>query len=244
MKLENRQKHESEFRRRLERVSRQQAKEMSELLSGKVEDEDFVAFWRDSEEEFENELRDALLIIWMTSALQHNLDVDVAMSLAPKWINKRASAVADSITSTSRNALEARLNTMPEDANIRDIIDRVWAGHRLDTLSKTEVTAVHSGAILAASEWFDENDKETFPDGTEVIWRLGPCFHCQACPLLESTEQEIWSRFAPWGPPIHPNCCCWLDIVPAFLLPTRSPPFYLIQQVMDDEGIKPWPAAA
>lgn len=241
MQLEERSKYEAEFARRLARLSREHERELSESLSGNLTGAGLDSYWARVQKETEEELLAILLIIWMTSSVQHQLDVDVAMGLSNKWIKTRAKEVAKSMTATSRKSLKSRIDRLGSDQDLSDAANGIWTPARFKATAKTEVTAVNSGAIIAAGDWFGEYDKDRYVDGIEFVWRLGPCLHCQFCPEIAGTEREIWGVLLPGGPPAHPQCCCFIDIVPAYLSPGRRPPLSLLRQIMDLENIHPWP---
>ena len=181
MKLDNRDKHEAEFQRRISRLWLSRQRELRDLLaSGKPVPQ---SFWDSVQRDTENELMIVLMLLWMTSSDQSGMGDDIAEDLSGDWVKRRAKAVADSVTSTSRKILTAKTDAADDDSDlsdseIDDAMSSIWTPSRMKILAKTETTAVHSGATIAAGEWFGEHDRKRFPNGTELIWTLGPCLHC------------------------------------------------------------------
>jgi hypothetical protein len=110
---------------------------------------------------------------------------------------RRARFAAESISNTTQTRLQR--GGAPED-----IITQA----RARMISITEMTAARSAAVTAM---FHELQKKNV--ACELVWRLRPCQHCDVCPLLADTAYSFWSRFVPSGPPVHPHCCCVLELI-------------------------------
>jgi hypothetical protein len=73
--------------------------------------------------------------------------------------------------------------------------------------SVTTVTQSHSVAEQDAAIAVQRDGPILIP-----IWRTEP-LACNVCEKLEGTRPNIWRVQAPQGPPMHPNCRCWLQWV-------------------------------
>jgi hypothetical protein len=116
---------------------------------------------------------------------------------AAEEMQRRARFAAESISNTTQNRLAN--GSSPED---------VITTARARMISITEMTAARSVAVSAIYH-------ELVDAGVacELVWRTRPCQHCDVCPLLDGTVYSFWSRFVPSGPPMHPHCCCVLELL-------------------------------
>jgi hypothetical protein len=73
--------------------------------------------------------------------------------------------------------------------------------------SVTSVTQVHTHGELQAVRIIAPYSGDLVP-----IWRT-ELRACKSCADLEGTRPEVWRRISPTGPPMHPNCRCWLEWV-------------------------------
>lgn len=86
--------------------------------------------------------------------------------------------------------------------------DEVMSDSRSRMITATEMTAARSAGVRAL---FAQLRKRKID--CELVWKLRPCQHCEICPLLDKTPHDFWQQFVPAGPPVHPHCCCQLELV-------------------------------
>ncbi len=142
------------------------------------------------------------------------LDIDVtAIGLdADKLIGRRVKSFARKAVGHTRKRVKKRLSTkerrrlfIPED------IDGIFGDGRIEGAAATEVTEASSQADKNATKGTG------MKEGIDFIrlWRLNPaCKHCVFCPKVDRTDFNFWGIFVSLGPPAHPRCCCWLDLIP------------------------------
>lgn len=124
----------------------------------------------------------------LTTAMQRNI---------LNGMRRRANFAAESITRTTRNRLDN--GTHP---------DEVLSDSRSRTITTTEMTAARSASVIGMYTELRRIGIEC-----ELVWRLRPCQHCEVCPLLDDTTHDYWSQFFPSGTPVHPNCCCVIELI-------------------------------
>ena len=73
--------------------------------------------------------------------------------------------------------------------------------------SVTAVTQVHTHGELQAVRIISPYSGELVP-----IWRT-ELRACKTCAEFEGTGPDVWRKISPSGPPMHPNCRCWLEWV-------------------------------
>lgn len=142
---------------------------------------------------------------------------------------QRARFAADSISNTSQNRLRGGMHP-----------DEVMSDSRSRMITTTEMTAARSAAVAGMY-----NGLQRFGIECELVWRVRPCQHCEVCPLLEGTTYDYWSRFVPSGPPVHPHCCCVLELLfgeRASLLRRRrirtGPPAAMVNRAIARSGFR------
>lgn len=114
-----------------------------------------------------------------------------------RGMRDRAQFAARSIIQTSQSRLGN--GSRPED---------VLSEARSRTIVTTEMTAARSQSIIGMYL-----ELRRIGVACELVWRLRPCQHCEVCPLLDGTTHDYWSQFITNGPPMHPNCCCQLELI-------------------------------
>jgi len=114
-----------------------------------------------------------------------------------RGMRDRAQFAARSITQTTQSRLEN--GSLPED---------VLNDSRSRAITTTEMTAARSQSVIGMYL-----ELRRMSVACELVWRLRPCQHCEVCPLLDGTTHDFWSQFITNGPPMHPNCCCQLELI-------------------------------
>jgi len=110
---------------------------------------------------------------------------------------ERARFASRTIGTTTRSRLEDGWN--PEE---------VLSEARSRMIVTTEMTAARSASLMGMFTELRRIGVEC-----DLVWRLRPCMHCEVCPLLADTSYDFWSQFIPKGPPVHPHCCCELELI-------------------------------
>jgi hypothetical protein len=141
----------------------------------------------------------------------------------------RARFASEVIGTTTRTRLES--GSFAED---------VLNESRSRMIVATEMTAARSAVTVGMFTELRRIGVEC-----DLVWRLRPCMHCEVCPLLADTSYDYWSRFFPKGPPVHPHCCCQLELLfgsRASLLKAKriksGPPVRSVRMAVQRSGFK------
>lgn len=140
-----------------------------------------------------------------TNAMQNTtgqtLSREAMAEILARSAGRRAGRVARWTTDTTRRWLQEEFDDDP-DRSPRGGVQSVLSKDRIVTIAGNEFIAARS----VAAEAMRTAAKKVGVAVTQ-IWELGPCNHCEVCPLLHGTPDEFWRQFTN-GPPLHPNCCC------------------------------------
>lgn len=159
----------------------------------------------------------------------HHITIEDIQRRVIARTRERATFASEVINRTTRTRLENGGN--PEE---------VMSDVRSTMIAVTEMTAARSAVLVGMYEELAQAGVEC-----ELVWRLRPCQHCDVCPLLADTGFDFWSRFVPKGPPVHPHCCCQLELIfgnRATLLRSRriktGPPVKNVRMAIQRSGFK------
>ena len=131
-----------------------------------------------------------------TSTAMRNLPSAIRRRVL-RIMRDRARFASQSITRTTRSRLAGGMHP-----------DEILSDSRSRTIATTEMTAARSASVIGMYLELRRIGIEC-----ELVWRLRPCQHCEVCPLLDGTPYDYWSQFFTNGPPVHPNCCCQLELL-------------------------------
>ncbi|MBC8875132.1 MAG: hypothetical protein H8E44_37400 [Planctomycetes bacterium] len=120
-------------------------------------------------------------------------------------------------------------------AQLEALVRPVFGHIRAQRIAITEVSKGLTAATIALGNAKTVTDP-AFKEGVDFIWRLGVCKHCSFCPLVAGTGRDTWSRYCD-GPPAHPHCRCYLDIVPAARRRRAAPPTDRIVDAAHHSGV-------
>lgn len=221
--LANRTAYESNFARRMSRLSAEHKRELVRLLGNppdpaNVPDE----FWRRVEADDRKMLLLLLLPIYVASAAQHGLAADRAQQQGELWASGRAGRVAAGLVQNTKN----RLGTAGRDwsqtlgdggtvtrSETEDLGVSLLGPKRVEIITNTEVpiaqneggsAAVQSLGVAVTGYWAHSG--------------LRPRGHCNApvdpcptCSPLEGLPQGDWYGLLPGY--AHANCDCFIDWV-------------------------------
>jgi len=159
---------------------------------------------------------------------------------------RRAAWSARHITGTTRKRLNdswRRQRESGDDPDPRVAVDDAFSDSRAETIARTElVNAGNQPAIAVSNEYAGRGPKSV---RVITVWRLGEsCEHCEACPMLEGLEISQTSLLTDI--PVHPNCCCYYDVLIGRLADLRAAGMFRvatqselnhIRQVLDKMGL-------
>jgi hypothetical protein len=233
----------------LTRMSAKHRRELIDLL-GIPPDPSRVPqeFWTRVEVDFRNQMATVLYVLFFMTLDDFGLgsNQDFFADDAQYWAKDRADSLAKMYGDNSRAMLNRKFQMaghpdrhLPEYRTNLDRELRPIFGHRrAASISRTEVTKAITRTTIEVGKKMGRFDKR-FDEGTDFLWRLGDCDHCEFCPMVAGFGRAVWGVLTD-GPPCHPNCCCWLDPVPASRVPTYTPPMAMLAAAAQRSGI--WPA--
>lgn len=135
---------------------------------------------------------------------------------------RRSAWSARHITRTTRRRLNdswQRQRDSGADPDPAVAVDDAFSDARAETIARTElVNAGNQPAIAVRNEYAGPG-----PNSLRVFtaWRLGEsCEHCEACPMLEGLEIAQTSLLTDI--PVHPNCCCYYEVLIGKLADLRA----------------------
>lgn len=225
----DRDKGRAEIARLMGKLNAKQKRELIDLM-GEPPDLRNVpqSFWDRCQVEIENELAIAILVLFMESAVLHELDEVTAETLAGQWAPVRASESAASIVTTTRKIVANAVNestsapvhpqTHAETAierieTIREAIDSAYSPERAANIARNEanVAMVEGGeqAIEATGVQVERYWRHTaHPAPRHAGAEVKPCKLCT--PLL-NTSGDSWGGHRPGYR--HPSCDCFIEYV-------------------------------
>src|SRR3990167_318378 len=170
-------------------------------------------FWDRVEKEEQEELTLALLLIFIMASTMSGMDSTDARMRGEIWASRRAQWTSRKMAGTTRDRLRGLQTKWDSEGSVgvtrvRGDLNRVLGQDRAMTVAVTETTkAITAGVLTAAGQGFgaDARWRGGELNAQKVIWELGPCEHCTACPKLAGTDISFWGRFTD-GPPLHANC--------------------------------------
>lgn len=220
--LANRASLESDFARRMSRLSAEHKRELVRLL-GNPPDPSRVtdADWQRWEEEDRNELLLILLLIFIAAAEQHaELGGGDVPTLLPAltatgtaWATQQAATIASGMAANSRDMLGLAGRTWEETqraggavtrAEVQDVGVRIFGPSRAEGVAVTETT----NAQTAGGDAGIEATVGIGPD--DLWWTAQDDRVCIICGPLHGTPRSEWEAYFPTGPAAHPRCRCEL----------------------------------
>jgi DNA repair exonuclease SbcCD ATPase subunit len=141
--------------------------------------------------------------------LQRDLDASRAALAAKQQQIAQAMRDMDAGLKRKKEAQAARDPKAIESAD-RDLtaIGR-WIGTLQSDYTKLEAKA--QGIEAQANKILDATNQQPSraKEGKKVgIWKTGGADPCKVCRRLNGTNESVWRKEAPKGPPMHPNCRC------------------------------------
>lgn len=213
----NRATKERQVKAALKKCRRDQQRELLRLLGdppdfGSIPDE----FWEQAEECERSSILPFLVPIFILQSKRARrelgLEIDEAAiaAEADKLMRRRADSFAKKAVAHTRKRVRRKLDTKKKrEIFTPDDIESVFGDSRIEGAASTEVTEASTKADERAAKGTG------LKEGVDYVrvWRLNPaCEHCIFCPRVSGTDFDFWGRFCS-GPPSHPRCCCWLDLV-------------------------------
>ena len=129
---------------------------------------------------------------------------------AIRGIRRRARFASQRIRATTQDRLSKQLRretgTDTEDFGGFDP-ETIFSRSRSEMIVRTELTAAKTETTRSIHTSLTAKGVKC-----QLVWKMRPCDHCEVCPLLDGTPESFWSRFTS-GPPLHPHCCCELQIL-------------------------------
>ena len=120
-------------------------------------------------------------------------------------------------------------------AQFEDLVRPVFGHIRAQRIAITEISKGLTAATIALGNAKTVTDP-AFKDGVDYIWRLGVCKHCDFCPTMNGVGKAVWGRYSD-GPPAHPYCRCYLEIVPAGRRTRSGPPTSRVLKAAHNSGV-------
>lgn len=220
--LANRSSLESDFARRMSRLSAEHKRELVALL-GSPPDQRNVPddFWRRVEDDDRAELLSLLLLIWLVSAEYHAAlgggDVDqlrpALTAAGTAWAGAQAASLASGMAANSRDILglasqrwgdTVRAGGTVMRAEVQDTAVSIFGPSRAEGVAVTETTNAQTAGAAAGIE----ATVGLSPD--DLWWTAQDDLVCIICGPLHGTPRSEWSAYFPTGPAAHPRCRCVL----------------------------------
>ena len=119
-------------------------------------------------------------------------------------LDRAAASWADQAAEKAAAAVSVTTITHPVTGSK---LDAMFGPGRAAKIAVTEITrAVTAGEIFILIQMSDDAGRELI----SVWYTEDDARVCPICGPLHGTPQEDWSQAEPAGPPVHPNCRCWL----------------------------------
>jgi len=238
----------AEFERRLSRLSAKHQRMVREAMGPSADPANVPqSVW----DEITRQHKAALFILFMGAAIptvrfslsrldRSGNDLDdpdeVQISLE-RMARRRADWVSESVTETSRDRFQR--NWQSGRFDMEQILRDIFGRDRWNAIARNESTAAQSAGGAAVAE-------AARAEGIQAteIWYLGKCEHCDTCPMLHGTSRDFWGLWSS-GPPLHPNCCCNLQVFfddpdelrRRRLLVSRNPSYAIVNARMKRFGL-------
>lgn len=169
-------------------------------------------------DDLERQLAIALLLIWMDSTSESAREARVSIDLAEaerlgrQWSRAAARQAASTVARNTIDALTyARTGAVspPDLTDFTDELDAIFGPERAEGIAITETTRAATAATLELETVILDDDVKV-----ETLWRTERDARvCRLCSPLNLTDQDIWGLRFPDGPPAHPRCRCWLQVI-------------------------------
>lgn len=226
MEIPNRTDAETQFARRMARLTERQRKRLVDLLGSSPDPASVPeSFWQEVANETEHETLAILYLLFLASSYYHaggdvagaGIESTTKASIDQQAIiysRDAASRLAQSYTETSRerfDALTRELRGMPpEKVTVKVVAEasvKVLGPARAASVAVTETTAAQSAGgeagtrlvfgLSTADKWITEKDSKV----------------CPVCRPLHRTKRDVWGLRFVDGPPAHPSCRCVIEYV-------------------------------
>jgi len=225
--LRNRTELESRFAARFARSTSQFRHELIDLLGdppdiARVPEE----FWQRVEQEANAQLAVVLLLLWSESADLHGLEtVDPR---GQQFATTRGGEAASSFAGTSRDMLRTAGTDWAQRASAGERIAKGEVTERATSIfgpaRSEKVATFETGRAQTDAGEVWRRDQQAVGVRIKAIWRHSryrPKGHagaevkpCPICTPLLDQDESVWGLQAPSGPPLHPNCDCFLEYQP------------------------------
>lgn len=244
--MPTRQQLERGFAKRLGTLSAKHKKQLMKLLGdppdiANVPEE----FWARVERETEQETAVALLAIMLSTGTsfaasrKKKITPTERLALRQRFeqaAKERARKLSGGVINNAKRRLTvASASWADRTSRGLDLVDvdqrttSIFGPKRAATIARTETT----GAKFDGEETVA---REIIGDEMVAAWVLGPCRHCEFCPLIAGTGREFWSQFVS-KPPAHVHCCCRVLFGPPGTRTKPPPPVNAVRNAMKLSGV-------
>jgi len=193
-------------------------------------------------QEMEDQLAALLFLVFMASADATGFSTENLRSKAQVYAQTRAATTAARFADNTRKRfreIAQRHADNPEVAKAQAV--NVLGRSRVMGVTATEVTDALSAGQAEIRQAAEEEIRKGDPGfaGFAEVWRLGPCMHCEFCPLVADTDRSFWGRFMAGGPPAHVFCCCRIQLedVRTFKMKPNLPDDGQVRAAADRSGV-------
>lgn len=194
------------------------------------------------EDEIEEQLAALLFLVFMASANATGFSAENLRSKALVYSQTRAATTAARFSANTQKRLRQiaqRHGDNPETAKAQAV--NVLGRSRVMGVVSTEVTDALTQGQAEIRQAAEEEIRKGDPgfSGFVEVWRLGPCMHCEFCPLVADTDRSFWGRFVAGGPPVHVFCCCRIQLEDArtFKIKANLPDDGQVRAAADRSGV-------
>jgi hypothetical protein len=217
-----RSEYETEFARRLGRLSNRHRQELESYLGNPPDPANVPQeFWDKVQRETEEEFMLLMLLIFAASAMQHGLPEDAARRQADQWAQGQAPQLAADYVVNSRDMLErgaAALNAGQSNGQVGELKSRgpvprsavteltisIFGPARVENIAISETTdAATAGGEAAIAQTVGQSPEDLWI--TEDDGKV-----CKICRPLHRQPRRVWAVQFPNGPKAHPRCRCWI----------------------------------
>jgi HK97 family phage portal protein len=176
-----------------------------------------------------NEIKAALMpiftSIYVEQAMRASMETGIAIDPAElnenalDWATRHVGELSTQLINTTRKTVDkvrTAINESPEtetEEDIRLLLLPAFSVSRAEMIGVTEATRAGNVATVTVRDLLDPLVAQS---GRVILamWHTREDERvCPVCGPLDGELQETWGSQFPFGPPAHPNCRCWLEVV-------------------------------
>ena len=227
--IPNRDQLERKIGRLLGRYNRRQLEQLIELMGNSPRlDKVTPEFWIGAQQELAAELMPFSEQVYLEAAQRviEQSPIGINWQLvnqgAADWAGRYMDDLVTSISKTTERGIGQAVSRYFTDAQtmgdleaalsvMQDRFKNVYGPIRAEMIAVTEVTrAAAQGELAVANELKKEGIvmRRVWETNNDEIVR-----QCPICWPLHRQEENVWRNTAPDGPPAHPRCRCWLNLL-------------------------------